>query len=97
MPSKKAYSPADPKGAILLRTSDSSGHGGIGAGVKDMISLETDVDAFFPRQLGVPLAGKRYRFLWEHAVAGSIPAAPTTSPSPPAGRENTFRKQGQSL
>jgi prolyl oligopeptidase len=49
---------ADPKGTILLRTSGSTGHGGIGAGVKDVVSLETDVDAFLFSQLGVPLAGK---------------------------------------
>lgn len=95
MPSKKAYSPAGPKGTLLLRMSDNTGHGGIGAGIKDMISLETDVDAFLPPQLGVPLAGKRYRFLWEHAVADSIPAAPTTSSLPRRGRENKFRKQGR--
>ena len=50
---------ADPKGTILLRTSGSTGHGGIGAGVKDRIALVTDVDAFLLSQLGVPLAGKR--------------------------------------
>jgi hypothetical protein len=50
---------ADPEGTFLLRTSGSTGHGGIGAGVKDMISLETDVDAFLLSQLGVPLSGKR--------------------------------------
>ena len=50
---------ADPKGTFLLRTSGSTGHGGIGAGVKDVISLTTDVDAFLLSQLGVPLSGKR--------------------------------------
>jgi len=50
---------ADPKGTFLLRTSGSTGHGGIGAGVKDVISLTTDVDAFLLSQLGVPLAEKR--------------------------------------
>jgi prolyl oligopeptidase len=47
---------ADPKGTILLRTSGSTGHGGIGAGVADVISLALDVDAFLLSQLGVPLA-----------------------------------------
>ncbi len=50
---------ADPKGTVLLRTSGSTGHGGIGAGVKDVVSLTTDVDAFLLSQLGVPLAAKR--------------------------------------
>ncbi len=50
---------ADPKGTFLLRTSGSTGHGGIGASVADVVSLATDVDAFVLSQLGVPLAGKR--------------------------------------
>jgi prolyl oligopeptidase len=50
---------ADPKATVLLRTSGSTGHGGIGASVKDLVSLVTDVDAFLLSQLGVPLAGKR--------------------------------------
>jgi hypothetical protein len=29
------------------------------AGVKDLVSLDTDVDAFLLSQLGVPLAGRR--------------------------------------
>jgi hypothetical protein len=43
---------------VLLRTSGSTGHGGIGAGVKDVVSLYTDVDAFLLHELGVPLAVK---------------------------------------
>ncbi len=50
---------ADPKATVLLRTSGSTGHGGIGAGVKDLVSLYTDVDAFLLSQLGVPLTEKR--------------------------------------
>jgi prolyl oligopeptidase len=50
---------ADPKATVLLRTSSSTGHGGIGAGVKDIVSLHTDVDAFLLHELGVPLAEKR--------------------------------------
>jgi prolyl oligopeptidase len=50
---------ADPKATVLLRTSGSTGHGGIGAGVKDLVSLYTDVDAFLLYQLGVPPTGKR--------------------------------------
>jgi prolyl oligopeptidase len=50
---------ADPKGTFLLRTSGSTGHGGIGAGVADVVSLATDVDAFVLSELGVPLAGRR--------------------------------------
>ena len=50
---------ADPRGTVLLRTSGGMGHGGIGAGVKDVVSLTTDVDAFLLHELGVPLAGKR--------------------------------------
>jgi prolyl oligopeptidase len=50
---------ADPKATVLLRTSGSTGHGGIGAGVKDLVSIYTDVDAFVLHELGVPLAGKR--------------------------------------
>ena len=50
---------ADPKGTFLLRTSGSTGHGGIGASVSDVVSLATDVDAFVLSQLGVPLAPKR--------------------------------------
>jgi prolyl oligopeptidase len=50
---------ADPKGTFLLRTSGTTGHGGIGAGVADVVALATDVDAFLLSQLGVPLAGKR--------------------------------------
>jgi prolyl oligopeptidase len=49
---------ADPKAMVLLRTSGSTGHGGIGAGVKDLVSLVTDVDAFLLHELGVPVAGK---------------------------------------
>jgi prolyl oligopeptidase len=49
---------ADPKGTILLRTSGGMGHGGIGAGVKDVAALVTDVDAFLLHELGVKLAGK---------------------------------------
>jgi len=49
---------ADPKGTFLLRTSGSTGHGGIGAGVADVVALATDVDAFVLSQLGVPLAGR---------------------------------------
>ena len=52
---------ADPKATVLLRTSGSTGHGGIGAGVKDLVSLYTDVDAFLLHELGVPLAEKRLR------------------------------------
>jgi prolyl oligopeptidase len=48
---------ADPRGTFLLRTSGSTGHGGIGAGVAEVVSLQTDVDAFLLSQLGVPLAG----------------------------------------
>ncbi|MFI5120814.1 MAG: prolyl oligopeptidase family protein [Thermoanaerobaculia bacterium] len=44
---------ADPKATVLLRTSGSTGHGGIGAGVKDLVSLVTDVDAFLLHELGV--------------------------------------------
>ncbi len=50
---------ADPKGTFLLRTSGSTGHGGIGASVSDVVSLATDVDAFVLSRLGVPLAPKR--------------------------------------
>jgi prolyl oligopeptidase len=50
---------ADPKGTVLLRTSGSTGHGGIGAGVKDLVSLYTDVDAFLLSQLGVSPTEKR--------------------------------------
>jgi prolyl oligopeptidase len=49
---------ADPKGTVLLRTSGSTGHGGIGASVNDAVSLQTDVDAFLLHQLGVAPAGK---------------------------------------
>ncbi len=49
---------ADPKATVLLRTSGGMGHAGIGAGVKDIVSLVTDVDAFLLHELGVPLAGK---------------------------------------
>jgi prolyl oligopeptidase len=45
---------ADPKGTYLLRTSGSTGHGGIGASVNDTVSLLTDVDAFLLHELGVP-------------------------------------------
>ena len=47
---------ADPKGTFLLRTSGSTGHGGIGASVSDAVSLLTDVDAFLLYELGVPPA-----------------------------------------
>lgn len=47
---------ADPKATVLLRTSGSTGHGGIGASVKDAVSLLTDVDAFLLHELGVPPA-----------------------------------------
>jgi prolyl oligopeptidase len=49
---------ADPNATVLLRTSGNTGHGGIGAGVKDLVSLATDVDAFFLHELGVSLAQK---------------------------------------
>ena len=49
---------ADPKATVLLRTSGSTGHGGIGAGVKDLVSLVTDADAFLLHELGVPTIGK---------------------------------------
>jgi prolyl oligopeptidase len=49
---------ADPKATVLLRTSGNTGHGGIGAGVKEVVSLVTDVDAFLLHELGVPLAQK---------------------------------------
>ena len=52
---------ADPKATVLLRTSGSTGHGGIGAGVKDLVELYTDVDAFLLSQLGVPLSTDRLR------------------------------------
>jgi prolyl oligopeptidase len=52
---------ADPKATVLLRTSGSTGHGGIGAGLKDLVSLYTDVDAFLLSQLGVPLTGRQIR------------------------------------
>ncbi len=52
---------ADPKATVLLRTSGSTGHGGIGAGVKDLVSLHTDVDAFLLHELGVPLANETLR------------------------------------
>jgi prolyl oligopeptidase len=47
---------ADPKGTFLLRTSGSTGHGGIGASVNDTVSLLTDVDAFLLNELGAPPA-----------------------------------------
>jgi len=47
---------ADPKATVLLRTSGSTGHGGIGASVNDAVSLLTDVDAFLLHELGVPPA-----------------------------------------
>jgi prolyl oligopeptidase len=50
---------ADPKATVLLRTSGGMGHAGIGAGVKDLVSLYTDVGAFLLYELGVPLAPKR--------------------------------------
>jgi prolyl oligopeptidase len=50
---------ADPKGVYLLRTSGSTGHGGIGAGVSDVVALETDVDAFLFSQLGVSPPARR--------------------------------------
>ena len=43
---------------MLLRTSGSTGHGGIGAGVKELVPLFTDADAFLLLELGVPLAVK---------------------------------------
>ncbi|MFI5197565.1 MAG: prolyl oligopeptidase family protein [Thermoanaerobaculia bacterium] len=49
---------ADSKATVLLRTSGSTGHGGIGAGVKETASLVTDIDAFLLHELGVPLARK---------------------------------------
>ena len=49
---------ADPKATVLLRTSGSTGHGGIGASVNDAVSLATDVDAFLLHELGVPVTGK---------------------------------------
>ena len=49
---------ANPKGTFLLRTSGSTGHGGIGASVNDAVSLLTDVDAFLLHELGVPPARK---------------------------------------
>lgn len=49
---------ADPKATVLLRTSGNTGHGGIGAGVKEVVSLVTDVDTFLLHELGVPLAQK---------------------------------------
>jgi prolyl oligopeptidase len=47
---------ADPKGTFLLRTSGSTGHGGIGASVSDSVSLLTDVDAFLLHELGLSAA-----------------------------------------
>ncbi|HEX7615465.1 MAG TPA: prolyl oligopeptidase family serine peptidase [Thermoanaerobaculia bacterium] len=47
---------ADPRATVLLRTSGSTGHGGIGASVNDAVSLLTDVDAFLLHELGVPPA-----------------------------------------
>ena len=44
---------------MVTTPSGSTGHGGIGAGVKDLVSIYTDVDAFVLHELGVPLAGKR--------------------------------------
>ena len=49
---------ADPKGTVLLRTSGSTGHGGIGASVNDTVSLQTDVDAFLLHELGAVPARK---------------------------------------
>jgi prolyl oligopeptidase len=49
---------ADSRATVLLRTSGSTGHGGIGAGVKEIVSLVTDVDSFLLHELGVPLARK---------------------------------------
>jgi prolyl oligopeptidase len=50
---------ADPEGTILLRTSGSTGHGGIGASVNDVVSLHVDTMGFLLYELGVPLAGKQ--------------------------------------
>ncbi len=49
---------ADPRATVLLRTSGSTGHGGIGASVNDAVSLQTDVDAFLFQELGVALPAK---------------------------------------
>jgi prolyl oligopeptidase len=49
---------ADPSGTILLRTSSGMGHGGIGAGVKDVVALIADTAGFLFHELGVPLAPK---------------------------------------
>ena len=49
---------ADPKGTILLRTSSSTGHGGIGASVKDAVALALDTTGFVLYELGVPLTQK---------------------------------------
>ena len=57
----RAPSGGGPEGTFLLRTSGSTGHGGIGASVSDVVSLATDVDAFVLSSLGVPLASKRWR------------------------------------
>jgi prolyl oligopeptidase len=46
---------ADPKGTILLRTSATTGHGGIGAGVSDVVALVVDSAGFLLYELGVPL------------------------------------------
>jgi prolyl oligopeptidase len=49
---------AAPKATVLLRTSSGTGHGGIGAGVKEIVSLVSDAAGFLLYELGVPLGGR---------------------------------------